>query len=275
MTVTAPAKINLGLHVLRVRPDGYRDIDTVFVRIPWCDEVSYVPAEGRSMTCNDPALPTGDGNLCMKAALLLAERTGRTDGWRLHLEKRVPYGAGLGSGSSDAAAVLRMLGQAWDVAEPTLTDVAAAVGSDVPFFLGPPVARGTGRGEELQPLEWQCPYPLVVAVPPVHVPTGEAYQMVQPRDQGRAELVPLIKSNDHKRWRTRLVNDFQEPVAGRWSKIRAALDMIREDGALYAAMSGSGSSVFGLCDSEEHADALADRLRQSGCRVWAGFAEGA
>ena len=271
-TVLAPCKINLGLHVLRQRDDGFRDIDTVFLRIPWCDEVLYEPADDRSMTCNDPELPVDEGNLCMQAGLALASAIGREDGFRLHLEKRVPYGAGLGSGSSDAAATLRVLGEAWSVPPSRLREIAPSLGSDVPFFLGASVARGTGRGEILQPFDWSLPYPLVVAVPPVHVPTGEAYAMVEPRGEARPDIEDVLRSNNPVLWRRHLVNDFQEPVMERWPEIRQALEILWYEGALHAAMSGSGSAVFGICDTEDHAAQTARHLREEGCRTWWGFA---
>lgn len=268
-SVLAPCKINLGLHVLRKRPDGFRDIDTVFLRIPWCDEISYEPLAGgeRVMSNSDPALPTDEGNLCMAAALRLALAAAVTDGFRLHLDKRVPYGAGLGSGSSDAAAVLMMLAEEWGTAE-DLHAIAAGLGSDVPFFLGSGVARGTGRGEVLTPLDWQCPYSLVVAVPEVHVPTGPAYGLVEPSSSGRADLVDLVVSNDLDRWRAELLNDFQEPIIRAYPAVGAALQALWDAGADYAAMSGSGAAVFGVFESSGAARGAAEALGLAGCRTW-------
>ncbi len=276
-SVLAPCKINLGLHVLRKRPDGFRDIDTVFLRIPWCDEISYEPLAGgeRVMSNSDPALPTDERNLCMAAAIGLADSLGVTQGFRLHLEKRVPYGAGLGSGSSDAAAALMMLAEEWGAAAPgrraheaDLHAIAAALGSDVPFFLGSAAARGTGRGERLEPVDWQCPYPLVVAVPEVHVPTGPAYALVEPRSEGRADIVKVVASNDLDRWRAELVNDFQEPIIRAFPAVGAALQALWDAGAGYAAMSGSGAAVFGVFESAGAARGAAEALGLAGCRTW-------
>ncbi|MFT4605449.1 MAG: 4-diphosphocytidyl-2-C-methyl-D-erythritol kinase [Rhodothermales bacterium] len=276
-SVLAPCKINLGLHVLRKRPDGFRDIDTVFLRIPWCDEIFYEHLSGgvREMSNSDSALPTDERNLCMAAAVALAESMGVSDGFQLHLDKRVPYGAGLGSGSSDAAAVLMMLADEWGAvtegaggAGGGLQAIAATLGSDVPFFLGSPVARGTGRGEELTPMEWQSPFSLVVAVPDVHVPTGPAYALVEPRSERRADLVDLIASNDLERWRAELVNDFQEPIIRAYPAVGAVLDALRDAGAGYAAMSGSGSAVYGVFESAGAARGVAEAMEMTGCRAW-------
>lgn len=311
--VLAPCKINLGIHVLRKRPDGFRDIDTVFVRVPWCDEITYreeganSPDSGAvdraevrgTMSNSDPALPVDERNLCLAAAMRLAAAIRGAGGpagplaapgaatggeaspnaipraFHLHLDKRVPYGAGLGSGSSDAAAVLMMLAVEWSV--PSTVDlhaIAADLGSDIPFFLGAPVARGTGRGEVLTPIDWTCPFHLVVAVPNVHVPTGPAYGLVNPRTGSRPDLEALIRSNDPDRWRAELVNDFQEPVMAAFPGVARALDALNATGARYAAMSGAGSSVFGVFESELDAMMAADELAAEGCRTWSGLAQG-
>jgi 4-diphosphocytidyl-2-C-methyl-D-erythritol kinase len=270
-SILAPCKINLGLHVLRVRADGFRDIDTVFLRIPWCDQVTWTAASARTMSNSDPALPTDGSNLCMAAAAAFTKAVGVEEGFHLHLDKRVPYGAGLGSGSSDAAAVLRMMSSVYG-ARSELPRLAADLGSDVPFFLGPPVARGTGRGEVLTPLDgYKCPFALVVAVPQVHVPTGPAYALVSSSGRPRPDLVAAVRSNDLDRWRAELTNEFQEPVEREWPAIGAARRRLAHLGADYAAMSGSGSAVFGVFESESQAMAGAQALAAEGCRTWTGF----
>ncbi|MDX1419144.1 MAG: 4-(cytidine 5'-diphospho)-2-C-methyl-D-erythritol kinase, partial [Rubricoccaceae bacterium] len=154
MHADAPAKINLGLHVLRRRADGFHDVETVLVPIGWADGLTARPAPGLRFTCSDPALPTDDGNLVVRAARALAGWAGVAPAAALHLAKRVPYGAGLGSGSSDAAHTLRLLARLWglDVPADALHGLAAGLGSDVPFFLGDGPALATGRGEVLTPL---------------------------------------------------------------------------------------------------------------------------
>ena len=269
----APAKLNLGLHVLRKRPDGYHDLETVFLRIPWADALTARPAEHLSITCSDSSLTTDETNLVMKAAHALAEAAGVAHGAALHLEKHLPHGAGLGGGSSDAAATLRLLADLWqlDVPETTLHRLALAVGSDVPFFLGPAAAYATGRGEVLTPLPgYQLPYRLVVVVPPVHVSTAEAFARIRPRDTRRPDLRALVASNDLARWRTDLVNDFEASVFEAYPAIRTAKDRLLAAGAGYAAMSGSGSAVFGVFEAEASAAAAAEAARWACCRVWQG-----
>ncbi|RMF57012.1 MAG: 4-(cytidine 5'-diphospho)-2-C-methyl-D-erythritol kinase [Bacteroidetes bacterium] len=277
----APAKINLGLHVLRRRPDGYHDLETVFLRIGWADRLTARPGETLRMTCSDPALPTDERNLCMKAARALQRAFGVTHGAALHLEKHVPYGAGLGGGSSDAAATLLLLSDLWGLDAPPdrLHALAAGLGSDVPFFLGPEAAFATGRGERLTPLldpatgaPYRFPFALVVAVPPVHVATAEAYRLVRPRATGRPDLRAVVTSNDLARWRAELVNDFEAPVMAAFPGIRTAREVLVAAGAGYAALSGSGAAVFGVFEAEAAARTAAEAARHAGCRVWTNVA---
>lgn len=144
LTKNAPAKINLGLNVLRKRDDGFHDIETVFLRIPWLDVLHVEPSDELTLTCSDSDLPTDDRNLVMKAARLLMRHVEQGHGARFHLEKRIPYGAGLGGGSSDAAAALQLLNELWALGlDPTkLAECALEIGSDVPFFIGSGSALG-------------------------------------------------------------------------------------------------------------------------------------
>ena len=269
----APAKLNLGLHVLRKRSDGYHDLETVFLRILWADTLTARPAEQLTLTCSDSSLTTDETNLVMKTALALAEVCGVAQGAALHLEKRLPHGAGLGGGSSDAAATLRLLADLWklDVAEATLHRLALALGSDVPFFLGAAAAHATGRGEVLTPLPgYHLPFWLVVVVPPVSVSTASAFARIRPHDTHRPDLRALVASNDLARWRTDLVNDFEAPIFETYPLIRTVKETLLEAGAGYAAMSGSGSAVFGVFEEEEQACAAAEAARQAEHRVWWG-----
>lgn len=272
----APAKINLGLHVLRRRSDGYHDVETVFVRIPWADVLRAEPAGELSLACTDPSLPTGEENLVVQAARRLDEQRGA----HIHLEKRIPAGAGLGGGSSDAAAALQLLDELWALnrAREKLLAIAGDIGSDVAFFVdGAASAIGTGRGERIEPLidpqtdePYLLPYPIVVAVPPIHVSTAEAYRLVQPHEQGRPDLSTLILSNDLARWRKELRNDFEEHILLEYPPIAETRAALVEAGADYASLSGSGSAVFGIFEEDAHAAAAAEALRPSVQRVWHG-----
>lgn len=272
----ARAKVNLGLHVLRRRPDGYHDVETVLLPIGWADTLEAVPVHDLGFTCSDAALPTDDGNLVVRAARALAAWAGIAPRAALHLDKRVPYGAGLGSGSSDAAHTLRLLAGLWDLEVPAadLRALAAALGSDVPFFLLDGPALATGRGEVLTPLRgedgapYRLPFALVVAVPLVHVATAEAYRLVTPQDGARPDLVAAVVSNDLDRWRQELTNDFEGPILALHPEVRAAKARLLAEGAGYAALSGSGAAVFGVFERAADAAAAAGALGAEGLRVW-------
>lgn len=266
----APAKVNLGLHVLRRRPDGFHDVETVLLPIGWADEVRVAPADAFRFTCSDPSLPTDERNLCVRAARALANWAGIEPHGALHLEKRVPHGAGLGGGSSDAAHTLRLLAEHWNLtpAPDDLHALAAGLGSDVPFFLHDGPMLATGRGELLEPLDYAHPFVLTVVMPPVTVGTAEAYGLVQPDDRDRADLVALVRSNDLERWRLELVNDFEVPILARHPEIGRAKRLLEEAGAGYAALSGSGAAVFGVFEREDEARAAAEEAERRGLRVW-------
>lgn len=276
---TAHAKINLGLHVLRKRTDGYHDIQTIFVPIPWADVLYAEPADEVTMTCSDETLPIDDRNLVMKAAAMLQQTYHAQQGVAFHLEKHIPYGAGLGGGSSDAAAAMILLNSLWklELSPEDLNDVALELGSDVPFFLGSEAALGQGRGELLEPLidtrtgePFRPAYPLVVVVPPVHVSTAEAFAIVVPDANGRPDLRDVVLSNDLPTWSRDLANDFENPIFSKYPAIRELKLSLKAAGAGYISLSGSGSAIYGFFPEDDLATAAAETLENSGHRVWVG-----
>ncbi len=272
----APAKVNLGLHVLRRRSDGFHDLSTVFMPVGWADVLTAEPARALSLTTTDPHLPTDGTNLVVRAARALQAWAGGTRGAALHLDKLVPYGAGLGGGSSDAATALRLLVDLWglNVPEAQLHALALRLGSDVPFFLDPVAAYGTGRGERLAPLvgsdgaPWRCPFALVVAVPPVPVSTAEAFASVTPDGHGRPDLVAAVTSDDLRRWRMEATNDFQPAIEASYPVVREVRQSLERHGAGYAALSGTGSAIVGAFEDAAAANEAAHALAAT-CRVWA------
>ncbi len=277
----APAKLNLGLHVLRRRADGYHDLDTVFVALPWHDTLAAAPAPDLRLVVEGADLPTDDTNLVVRAARALASYAGMEAGADLHLAKHLPHGAGLGGGSSDAAAALRLLADLWriDVPADEMHAIARSLGADVPFFLDPRPMRATGIGDVLTPLvdtggdPYVLPYPLVVAVPEgVAVSTAEAYRLVRPNDADRADIGAVVASNDLARWRRELVNDFEAPVVAAHPPLAALRASLADAGAAYVLMSGSGSAFFGVFEDAPTATGAAEALRFSGHIVWHGVA---
>ena len=273
---SAAAKVNLGLHVLRRRPDGFHDLATVFLPIGWADRLSGRPGPEIALTTGDHGLPTDSSNLVVRAALALRQWAGDpTLGATLHLEKHVPYGAGLGGGSSDAAAALHLLTDLWglDVPEAAFHEIALGLGSDVPFFLDGVPAHGAGRGEHLAPLldaegrPYRCPFWLVVAVPDVHVSTADAFALVTPDEAERPDLAAAVASNDLARWRDAVTNDFQTPIEAAHPEVRETREALLDAGAGHAVLSGTGAAVVGVFEEERAAGAAAESLASS-CRVW-------
>ena len=272
-TYRAPAKINLGLHVLRRRADGFHAVETVLLPLGWHDVLTACPAERFAFTCSDTDLPTDARNLVVRAARAFEKRTGVEAAVALHLEKRVPHGAGLGGGSSDAAHTLRLLRDRFapNLSDEGMHDLAGALGSDVPFFLHDEAMLATGRGERLRPLgaqPYRLPFALAVVMPSVRVGTAEAYRLVRPQEAGRPDLADVVGSNDLGRWRRELANDFEAPVAERHPAIRKAKRDLLERGAGYAALSGSGAAVFGVFEDEEAAQRAAEAARADGLQAW-------
>ena len=264
----APAKLNLHLEVLAKRPDGYHELETLMVAIGLCDtlEISAAPA-GTVFVCDDPAL-AGHDNLVVKAAERVRRETGRTDGVRLSLTKRIPVAAGLAGGSSDAAAALIGLAAWWGLDWPSakLAALGAELGSDVPFFFAAPAAVCRGRGEIVTPVKLAQPLHFVVVKPPRGLSTPAVFGRLtlpeRPRPIG--PLLAALAIGDPAEIATLLHNRLEDaalPLAPEIVAVKAAL---RDAGALGSLLSGSGSACFGLCRGAADAQAVAGRLAGRG-----------
>ena len=268
----ALAKVNLDLRVLGTRPDGYHELRTVFQTIDLHDVLTAQEKPGPFvLKCRTPGVPLDDRNLVWRAAAALWKALGRGGDpcdTVVTIEKGIPLEAGLGGGSADAAAGLQVLARLWGGAPVSLLrEVAAGIGSDVPFFLSGGTALGLGRGEEIYPLVDLPPHWVVVVRPPFGVSTAEAYSWYdedrsggvrEPR--GELQILPVP-------WPTRaaqMVNDLEAPVMRRYPEIGAIKSALREAGALAAAMSGSGSAVFGLFRTRPSAARALGPLAQAG-----------
>lgn len=264
-TVLAPAKINLVLRVLGRRPDGYHDIDTLFQAIDLCDRVEVrLTGDGVDLEVEGADLGPREQNLAHRAAQRFVEATGTESGVHVRLEKRIPVGAGLGGGSSDAAAVLRCLARLIggpDAAR--LREIGAELGSDVPFFLGESaLARGRGRGEVLEWLPALSEAHLVLVSPPVHVSTAEAYGALATRRAGADTTQPPPVAPP-PRWADLAAvarNDFQPVLAAAHPEVARGLAALHSRGAAPALMTGSGSTCFGLFEGPTEARAAAHAL---------------
>lgn len=263
MTVRAYAKINLGLRILRKRADGYHDIETIFHQIDSYDTIELTATHGGiTFESNSATLPTDSTNLCVKAAQLLQDISHVKEGVRISLTKKIPVAAGLGGGSSDAAATLKGLVKLWGLAlrHHELMKIALNLGSDVPFFLEGGTAFATGRGDNLEHVRFDLPYWILVATPPVRVSTSWAYSRVRSfsSDGGLHAVLDAPKLPLDL-----LTNDLEALVFKAHPEVSNLKHVMYELGAESALMSGSGSSVFGLFQEEETASIAALKVSQS------------
>lgn len=263
MTIRANCKINLGLFVTHKREDGYHELQTVMLPVKGLYDVVHVERmEGEGVAFEGCGIEVDcpvDKNLCVRAARLMQERYG-VGGIRITLDKRVPFGAGLGGGSSDATAVVIAVNDIYSLGldKPTLAMLAAELGSDTPFFVYNTPQLCEGRGEIMSPIDvdlkglW-----LAVAKPNNEgVSTKEAYSGIKPKMPSES-LTELLK-RDRTEWQGSVVNDFEPHIFAAHPVIAELKQKMLDAGALYAAMSGSGSAVFGLFSEQPHLDLGAD-----------------
>jgi 4-diphosphocytidyl-2-C-methyl-D-erythritol kinase len=274
LTVRAHAKVNLDLRVLGTRPDGFHELRTVFQTIELHDVLTCVERPGPfAIKCRTSGVPLDSSNLVWRAAAALWNALGRSGDPQdatITIDKAIPVEAGLGGGSADAASTLLALARLWGGVPLTLLrEVASGIGADVSFFLSGGTALGLGRGEEIYPLVDLPPHWVVVVRPPFGVSTAEAYAwydedrtagLKEPRE---LQMLPVP-------WPTRaaqMINDLEPPVVRRHPEIGALRTTLREAGAVAAAMSGSGSAVFGLFRSRPAAARAVKPLSKGGARA--------
>lgn len=252
MVLFPNCKINLGLNILRKREDGFHDIETIFYPLKLCDALELM----ESADNNSSIKFTGTGltvegneedNLCLKAYQLLKKDFPQLPAVQMHLHKTIPMGAGLGGGSSDGAFALRSLGEKFQLNLSTeqLLHYAAMLGSDGPFFIINKPCFATGRGDILEEINIDLsPYTIVLVNQGIHIHTGWAFTQlspVLPQKRVRKIIMQPIST-----WKDELQNDFEKPVFEKHPEIKKIKEDLYNQGALYAAMSGSGSTVFGI-----------------------------
>jgi 4-diphosphocytidyl-2-C-methyl-D-erythritol kinase len=263
-----PAKVNLGLHILGKREDGFHELETLFQMVNWCDKIKIeCLSHGLELVCNQPDIPTDKENLIIKAAHILQIRyPGRCKGARIHLNKNIPHGAGLGGGSGNAAGVLLGLNFLWGLKlkREDLVSVASELGSDVPFFLFSACAIGRGRGEILELVKNPIKFYVLMVYPGFAVSTAWVYGNLKLKLTKRKNNISILKN-------FLLQSEFAQ-LGARWSndlelfvfKEHPGLSGIKEEmlalGAKGALLSGSGSTVFGVFDNLETANSAHARL---------------
>lgn len=263
ITITAPAKINLSLRILGKRPDGFHELETLMAPIQLADtlEISHGAGKGVTLICNDPDLPSGSDNLCVKAVEAFRVATGLDHGIAITLLKKIPHGAGLGGGSSDAAAVLKGLNELFDhpLVHEELEQLAASLGSDVPFFLGNGPAWCRGRGEIIEHLKDAGAFPgrrILLIKPPFPVPTAWAYKQY-------AELAgtpsKLIEEPAQFLGNIPIINDLERPVFEKYLLLPVLKSWLRDQSGVESAfMTGSGSTMVAILVPETASEEIAN-----------------
>jgi 4-diphosphocytidyl-2-C-methyl-D-erythritol kinase len=276
-SLQAPAKLNLSLRVVGKRADGFHEIDTVMVKLPaLADTLEFTAAQEFSFTCTAPDVPADDRNLVVKAAMAYDAVAGVTSRCAIHLVKTIPHGAGLAGGSSDAAQTLLGLNRLHDfkLGASTLHEIAASLGSDIPFFLISGAARCTGRGEIIEAIPSPPALPIVLLKPAFGVETPGAYRRW--RD---SQEIPGIRYAEQALPEITLVNDLERPVFEKHRFLAELKEwLLNREETRAALMSGSGSTVFAILKPTADAAAVATSARQEldpGLWNWVGFTEGA
>ena len=246
-----PCKINLGLNVLSKRADGYHNIETCFYPVPWTDILEIIAADKPAYTFTGSSIPGKvEDNLCIRAYSVLSKDF-EIPPIQLHLHKIIPTGAGLGGGSSDAAATLHTLNEIFSlgISVGRLRSYASQLGSDCPFFIEPRPMLGIGKGEILTSMPVTLTGKFLILVKPlIHISSADAYRAISPRIP-QAPLTEIL-GQPISAWKERLINDFETSVFLAHPTLFDIKQKLYELGAIYASLSGSGSSLFGLFDQE-------------------------
>jgi 4-diphosphocytidyl-2-C-methyl-D-erythritol kinase len=250
--VRSYAKINWALRIIGRRPDGFHELETVFQTISLHDELTLQKARRTSLICDDPSISTDESNLVLRAVKAL-----RAPRVAIQLLKRIPAGGGLGGGSSNAAATLLALDRMFDLDRNDVGTLALSLGSDVPFFLLGGTAYATGRGEVLTPMPPRAGVPLLLLLPSEKVMTKEAFAAV-------SRYSPPLGLDAYTDGYANFTNDFEEPVFAALPRLRDLKLRLLDAGAVWAGMSGSGSTIvgaFGTGAAREAAAAAFDNVR--------------
>jgi len=267
VTIDTPAKINLVLDVLGRREDGFHEIRSLMMSVGLCDRLVFeaAPAGVITLECEAARVPTDGGNLVMQAAHQLRERAARAAGCRVRLHKRIPVGGGMGGGSSDAAATLKVLNDLWgtglSVAE--LSEIGGTIGSDVPFFFSPSGAIVSGRGERVRPVRLKWAGWVALVMTDVHVSTQEVYFRCTPKcpESHQAAVAELVEATTADALRPHLRNGLEDAVFALAPAVKCLSEELAELGAETMRVSGAGAVLFDLFDEEAQAQEFIKRAR--------------
>jgi 4-diphosphocytidyl-2-C-methyl-D-erythritol kinase len=246
--IKAPAKINIGLNIINKREDGFHNLETIFYPISLSDTIKISPSDSLKFSTNSDFLASENDNIILKAVRLLEKKCSVKINLNIRLEKHIPVGAGLGGGSSDGAAVLKLLNQLYELrlSEHDLIGLALQLGSDIPFFIRSMPAFAESRGEILRSIDLKITTPVLIVNPGIHISTKWAFQNITP-GKWKHPLSDIFKEKqDIKNLKDLILNDFETVCFEHYPKLNNIKQILYSLGAYFALMSGSGSSFFGI-----------------------------
>ncbi|MDO8549497.1 MAG: 4-(cytidine 5'-diphospho)-2-C-methyl-D-erythritol kinase [Ignavibacteria bacterium] len=264
LKVKAPAKVNLGLHVISKRDDGYHNIETIFYPIKLYDVLTFNKSKSFRFTSDNEEMNKSSDNLIIKAKDLLEEETKQKISVHIHLKKNIPIGGGLGGGSSDAAAALKSLNNFMNLNldDIQLKSLALRLGSDVPFFLDPKPCFASSRGEKLEQKDLKINYSILVINPVIHISTKWAYSNIIPKAPVfNLEYLTQKHLDAPDKLSGTIKNDFEDIVFEKYPEIKKLKGELNESSALFVLMSGSGSSLFAIYKDNLSAEQIMNKLK--------------
>ena len=263
--VESPAKINLGLNVVRKREDGYHDLETIFIPLLLSDKITLTKSNKSSFRTDSELLNQLKDNLILKAIRLLEDFTDRKFVLDIFVEKVIPIGGGLGGGSSNAATTLKTVNKMFDLglSYQELSKLALELGSDVPYFLNPVPSYAESRGELLYPLNIEIPYPILIVNPGIKIDTAWAFKKIRPVSPVK-NLRQILQENldDFDKLKSCVKNDFEEVVFNEFPLLKQIKEELYKQGAEFALMSGTGSTIYGIFSNLQKANWAEDYFKQ-------------
>jgi len=250
MVLFPNAKINLGLNITQKREDGFHNLETIFAPIDLCDILEFVESKLFNFTTSGLEIDgEHSNNLCIKAYNLIKQEY-KIPNIAIHLHKVIPFGAGLGGGSSDAAFMIKGLNKLFElnISIEKQKQIALKLGSDCPVFIENNAVYASGRGEVFTEISFYHEYKIVVIKPNILISTKEAYSLITPKKREKSLLNQYQKFNNE--WLSGLENDFEKPIFQKYPIIAKIKELMYTNGAIYASMSGSGSAIYGLFETE-------------------------
>ena len=264
ISVKTPAKINVGLNIIEKRKDNFHNLETIFYPIGIFDTIHFSESDKFTFISDNEMLNREHDNLIIKAKNLLEKESGDEIKVKISLEKKIPIGAGLGGGSSDAAAVLKVLNEILklNIQSARLAELALQLGSDVPFFLNPLPSFAESRGEILEQLNLKIEEPILLINPGIHVSTAWAFSKIKPADPAFPLWQITRLYYNYKEWREKVINDFENPVFEEYPQIRKIKEELYNFGAAFALMTGSGSTLFSIFSDKDRAAAAEEYFKE-------------